>query len=159
MWGRGEKPLVRRLYRRIAVPLRRCVVSSHRWVWCLLVLLSFVGCRGSTSLPPPGPVPPASKTFWLTRPELPAFTDDLDRESLHQALQRSLEYARRLQPGQTLPYGERQISGTILVQTLEAFQQVVATASTPAALQQSIRQRFHVLQSHGRADRDDCLVP
>ena len=47
-------------------------------------------------LPPPGPVPPASKAFWLTRPELPAFTDDLDRESLHQALQRSLEYARRL---------------------------------------------------------------
>jgi membrane-bound lytic murein transglycosylase A len=139
------------------VPLRRCVVSSHRWVWCLLVLVSFFGCRGSTPLPPPGPVPPASKTFWLTRPELPAFTDDLDRESLHQALQRSLEYARRLQPGQTLPYGERQISGTILVQTLEAFQQVVATASTPAALQQAIRERFHVLQSPGRDERGEVL--
>jgi membrane-bound lytic murein transglycosylase A len=157
MWGRGEKPLVRRLHRRIAVPLRRCVVSSHRWVWCLLVLVSFFGCRGSTPLPPPGPVPPASKTFWLTRPELPAFTDDLDRESLHQALQRSLEYARRLQPGQTLSYGERQISGTILVQTLEAFQQVVATASTPAALQQAILERFHVLQSPGRDERGEVL--
>jgi len=115
MRGRGEKPLVRCLHRRVAVPLRRCVVFSHRWVWCLLVLVSLFGCRGSTPLPPPGPVPPASETFWLTLPELPEFTDDLDRESLHQALQRSLEYARRLQPGQTLPYGERQISGTILV--------------------------------------------
>ena len=56
-------------------------------------------------MPPPGSVPPASKAFWLTRPELPAFTDDLDRESLSQALQRSLEYARRLQPDQTLPWG------------------------------------------------------
>src|SRR5262247_798645 len=157
MGGRGEKPLVRCLHRRVAVPLRRCVVSSHRWMWCLLVLVSFFGCRGSTPMPPPGSVPPASKAFWLTRPELPAFTDDLDRESLHQALQRSLEYARRLQPDQTLPCGERQISGTILVQTLAAFQQVVATASTPAALHQAIYERFHVLQSPGRDERGEVL--
>jgi membrane-bound lytic murein transglycosylase A len=129
----------------------------HRWVWCLLVLVSFFGCRGPTLMPPPGPVPPASKAFWLTRPELPAFTDDLDRESLHQALQRSLEYARRLRPDQTLPCGERQISGTTLVQTLETFQQVVATASTPAALQHAIRERFHVLQSPGRDERGEVL--
>jgi peptidoglycan lytic transglycosylase A len=129
----------------------------HRWVWCLLVLVSFFGCRGPTLMPPPGPVPPASKAFWLTRPELPAFTDDLDRESLHQALQRSLEYARRLPPDQTLPCGERQISGTTLVQTLETFQQVVATASTPAALQHAIRERFHVLQSPGRDERGEVL--
>jgi len=88
---------------------------------------------------------------------LPAFTDDLDRESLRQALQRSLEYARRLPPDQTLPCGERQISGTTLVQTLEAFQQVVETASTPAALQQAIRERFHVLQSPGRDTRGEVL--
>ena len=31
----------------------------------------------------------------------------------HQALQRSLEYARRLQPDQTLPWGERLISGRL----------------------------------------------
>ena len=54
-------------------------------------------------------------------------------------------------------FGERQISGTILVQTLEAFQQVVATASTPAALQQAIRERFHVLQSPGRDERGEVL--
>ena len=108
-------------------------------------------------MPPPGSVPPASTAFWLTRPELPAFTDDLDRDSLRQALQRSLEYARRLPPDQTLPCGERQISGTTLVQTLEAFQQVVETASTPAALQQAIRERFHVLQSPGRDTRGEVL--
>ena len=108
-------------------------------------------------MPPPGTVRPESKAFWLTRPELPAFTDDLDRESLRQALQRSLEYARRLQPDQTLSCGERQISATTLVQTLEAFQQVIATASTPAALQQAIRERFHVLQSPGRNEHGEVL--
>jgi peptidoglycan lytic transglycosylase A len=157
MGGGGERPLVRCLRRRVAASLRRRVVSSHQWVWCLLVLVSFFGCRGSTFMPPPGSVPPTSKAFWLIRPELPAFTDDLDRESLRQALQRSLEYAHRLQPDQTLPCGERQISGTTLVQTLEAFQQVVATASTPAALQHAIRERFHVLQSPGRDERGEVL--
>ena len=108
-------------------------------------------------MPPPGAVRPESKAFWLTRPELPAFTDDLDRESLRQALRRSLEYARRLQPDQTLACGERQISATTLVQTLEAFQQVIATTSTPAALQQAIRERFHVLQSPGRNEHGEVL--
>lgn len=157
MRGREEKPLLRYVHRRVAASLGRRVVSSHRWVWCVLVLVSFFGCRGPTPMPPPGSVPPAPKAFWLARPELPAFTDDLDRESLSQALQRSLEYARRLQPDQTLPWGERLISGTTLVQTLEAFQQVVATASTPAALQQAIRERFQVLQSPGRDERGEVL--
>ena len=98
-----------------------------------------------------------SQAFWLARPELPAFTDDLDRESLRQALQRSLDYARRLQPDRMLPFGERQITSTTLVQTLEAFQQVLAMASTPAALQQALRERFDVLQSPGRDAQGDVL--
>ena len=98
-----------------------------------------------------------SQAFWLARPELPAFTDDLDRESLRQALQRSLDYARRLQPDRMLPFGERQITSTTLIQTLEAFQQVVAMASTPAALQQALRERFDVLQSPGRDAHGEVL--
>ena len=78
------------------------------------------------------------------------FTDDLDRESLRQALQRSLDYARRLQPDRMLPFGERQITSTTLIQTLEAFQQVLAMAPTPVAMQQALRERFDVLQSPGR---------
>ena len=129
----------------------------HRWVGCLLVLVSFVGCRGSTSVPPPRAEPPAVPGFWLVRPELPAFTDDLDRESLRQALQRSLDYARRLPPDRMLPFGERQITSTTLLQTLEAFQQVVAMAPTPAALQQALRERFDVLQSPGRDAQGEVL--
>jgi membrane-bound lytic murein transglycosylase A len=129
----------------------------HRWLGCLLISISFLGCRAHTPSSSAKLVRPASTTFWLARPELPAFTDDLDRDSLRQAVQRSLEYARRLQPDQRLPFGDRQISGMALVQTLEAFQQVVATASTPAALQQAIRERFEVVQSPGRDARGDVL--
>ena len=131
--------------------------ALQRWIWYLLVLVSFCGCRGSTPMPHPGPVPPAPTAFWLSQVQLPTFTDDLDRASLQQALQRSLEYARRLQPDQMLPFGDRQISGLTLVQTLEAFQQVVATASTPAALQKAMRERFEVVQSPGRDERGDVL--
>src|SRR5215470_11632858 len=152
MRGRVERPLGRCLHGSVTTPFHRC-----RWLWCLLVLVSFCVCRGSTLMPPSGSVPPVPKAFWLTHPALPAFTDDLDWNSLRQALQRSLEYARRLQPDQMLPCGEHLISGTTLVQTLEAFQQVLATASTPAALQQAIRERFHVLQSPGRDERGEVL--
>ncbi len=125
----------------------------HRLAWCLLVLVSFFGCRSHTPISPPGARPPESKAFWLARAELPTFADDLDRESLRQALQRSLEYARRLPPDQALPFGDRQIAARTLVQTLEAFQQVLATASTPTALHKALHERFEVVQSPGR---DEC---
>ncbi len=129
----------------------------HRLVWCLLVLASCFGCRGHTPTSSPGVLPPESKAFWLTRAELPAFTDDLDRESLRQALQRSLEYARRLQPDQALPFGDRQIAAQTLVQTLEAFQRVLTTATTSTALQQALREHFEVVQSPGRDERGEVL--
>jgi len=102
-------------------------------------------------------LPPESKTFWLPRAEPPTFTDDLDCASLQQALQRSLEYARRLQPDQVLPFGDRQIAAQTLVQTLEAFQQVLATATTPTALQQALREHFEVVQSPGRDEQGEVL--
>ena len=108
-------------------------------------------------MPPPKAEPPAVPGFWLARPALPAFTDDLDLESLRQALQRSLDYARRLPPDRMLPFGERQITSTTLIQTLEAFQQVLAMAPTPAALQQALRERFDVLQSPGRDAQGEVL--
>lgn len=129
----------------------------HRLVWCLLVLVSFFGCRSHPPTSSPAALPPEPKAFWLARPELPALTDDLDRASLQQALQRSLEYARRLQPDQALPFGDRQIAARTLVQTLEALQQVLATASTPMALHKALHERFEVVQSPGRDERGEVL--
>lgn len=129
----------------------------HRLVWCLLMLVSLFGCRGRPPTPSPGALPPESKTFWLPRAEPLVLTDDLDRESLQQALQRSLQYARRLQPDRALPFGGRQIAAHTLVQTLEAFQQVLATASTAAALQQALHERFEIVQSPGRDERGEVL--
>jgi len=126
--------------------------------WCILVLVSLVGCR---SYPPPPPlstaVPPEPQPFWLTHTVLPAWPDDLNRVALSQALQRSLEYARRLPPDRVLPFGDRQISASLLVQTLEAFQQVLLTTSTPAALHQALYERFEVVQSPGRDERGEVL--
>lgn len=108
-------------------------------------------------MPPPVTLPAEPKPFWLARAGLPTLTDDLDRASLQQALQRSLEYARRLPPDRTLPFGDRQISAHILIQTLEAFQQVLATTATPMALHKALQERFEIVQSPGRDERGDIL--
>ena len=138
-------------------PKLYAVRTWHRLVWCLLILVSAFGCRGHTPRSSLRALPPESKAFWLVPAEPPAFTDDLDGASLQQALQRSLEYARRLQPGQALPFGDRQITASTLVQTLEALQQVLATAATPTALQQALRERFEIVQSPGRDGRGEVL--
>lgn len=123
----------------------------------MLVLVGFFGCRGRPPMPPPEARPPEPKAFWLSGAGLPVLADDLDRESLQQALQRSLEYARRLPPDRTLPFGDRQVAVSTLVQTLEAFQQVVATAATPTALHKALHERFEVVQSPGRDAQGDVL--
>ncbi|MBM3222471.1 MAG: transglycosylase, partial [Candidatus Tectomicrobia bacterium] len=108
-------------------------------------------------VPPPALSPPVPPAFWLSRTGPLPLLDDLDQESLRQALQRSLEYARRLPPDRPLAFGDTQIPASRLLQTLEAFQQALSLSPTPEALQRTLQERFEVVQSPGRDAQGDVL--
>lgn len=129
--------------------------SWSGWAWCLVLLLSCVSCRAPA--PPATPEPPPARGFWLPTSVPPVFSDDLDRASLQQALQRSLTYARRLPPEKPLAFGDRSIPATQLVRTLEALEQVLRSAPTPTALAQALHEGFEVVQSPGRDGRGEVL--
>jgi len=127
----------------------------QRWTMCCLILLSLFGCQ--RGVPPPALSPPVPPAFWLSRTGPLPLLDDLDQESLRQALQRSLEYARRLPPDRPLAFGDTQIPASRLLQTLEAFQQALSLSPTPEALQRTLQERFEVVQSPGRDAQGDVL--
>ncbi|MGE3541229.1 MAG: murein transglycosylase A [Candidatus Tectimicrobiota bacterium] len=81
----------------------------------------------------------------------------MDRDSLRQATQRSMDYARRLPQERLLPFGDRQVPVRTLLQTLETFQQLLDTAPTAAAFNRALHEQFEVVQSPGRNTRGEVL--
>jgi membrane-bound lytic murein transglycosylase A len=116
---------------------------------CVLLLL--LGCSGNTL-----ESTKASQT-WLPRATPPELVDDLGRASLELGLQRSLDYLRRVPPDRAFPFGERMVSAATLRRTLEAFQQVLAQASTPEALSTAISEQFDIFQAAGRDGHGQVL--
>lgn len=117
------------------------------------MLIGLLGCgqRPATTVQaqstPPG----------VLQQERLVFADDMDRDSLRQALQQSLSYIQRQPPQRLFPLGERQVSAALLVQTLQAFQHIIDTAQTTEALQQALHEQFEVVQSVGRNGLGEVL--
>jgi membrane-bound lytic murein transglycosylase A len=99
----------------------------------------------------------ASSQTWSLEAERPVMVDDLDRPSLQLGLQRSLDYLRRIPPDRGLPFGDRRLSVTTLRHTLEAFEQVLAQAPTPEALNAALYEQFEVVQAAGRNGQGNVL--
>ena len=122
-----------------------------QWSGILLYLAVCVGCKASTGRPTD------TLTAWLPRAERPILLDDLDQASLRQAIQRSLEYIRRLPQDRSLPCGDRQISAAALHQTLTAFEQLLSQGLPAAALNAALYDQFDVVQAAGRDGQGTVL--
>ncbi len=85
------------------------------------------------------------------------FTDDLDRNSLRTALQRSLNYVRRLPPDRLLPFAGHQITAATQRETLETFLQVLEQAPTAQAFNAAIHEQFDIVQAAGRKSKGEVL--
>jgi membrane-bound lytic murein transglycosylase A len=101
----------------------------------------------------------AQKTdrVWLADPHPPVIVDDLDVPSLQLALQRSIDYLRRLPAARRLPFGDRQVTVGTVYETLAAFQTLLVRASTPQAMQAALAETFEVYQAAGRDGRGRVL--
>ena len=91
----------------------------------LTLPLAVAACAACTGPAENGPPPPASA------PE-PRLADDMDRTSLRQALERSLEFIRKLPPDRALALGAGTLSVAELRETLETFGALLETHPDPA---------------------------
>ena len=95
--------------------------------------------------------------IWLPSPHPLRFEDDLDLASLRLALQRSLNYLRRLSPTQRLSFGDRQVAAATVRDTLTEFENILLRVKTPAALQRALGDKFDMYQAAGRDGRGRVL--
>lgn len=99
------------------------------------------------------PLPPGALALRKIGPEdYPDFGRGFDhRAGLEQAVRHSLAYLAKPSSQRYFPYGD--ITHERAVASLERFLEVLATAQTPAALNDAIRADFDVYQSVGCDDR------
>ena len=88
---------------------------------------------------------------------LPHFEDDLDRASLKLAIQRNLDYLRRIPPNRIFLYGSERVSCTRVIETQQTFLKLLAQNPDPKTLRHEIRKNFVVLKAAGQASTGKVL--
>ena len=112
----------------------------QRILWSVVMSLLLLHLPGCT-VPPLIPVSSRS---------IPPFQDDLDRQGLNQAVQRSLAYLRsRPANAMVITMADLEIPVSRLTQSLIAFQDLLAAKLSNQELQEKIRQQFDVFQAAG----------
>lgn len=112
----------------------------QRILWSVvmsLLLLHLPGCAVPTLIP-------------VSSRSIPPFQDDLDRQGLSQAVQRSLAYLRsRPANAMVITMADLEIPVSRLTRSLIAFQDLLAAKLSNQELQEKIRQQFDVFQAAG----------
>ncbi|MBI2358284.1 MAG: MltA domain-containing protein [Deltaproteobacteria bacterium] len=101
--------------------------------------------------------PGASTAEGAGQTGLPVFKDDLGRDSLHRAIQRSLEFLQRLPSGRAVGEWPRKITAGEVRQSLLLFMERLDLVGRPAALLPFIRAQFDLFRSDGERGDGDVL--
>lgn len=85
----------------------------------------------------------------VSRESIPSLLDDLDRDSLNQAIERSLQYLKRLRDVDVVFFGNRQSTVKEMKETLIAFRDIMQEPEPDKAKEEKIKGTFDFYQSRG----------
>jgi len=119
----------------------------------LLIFLVFIGCAKVSK----EVREPERPLVLVEGNDVPAFEDDLDRESLRNAISWSMDFFRRLPEDRLFEYGEDQYSTDHLIKSMETFLYLLDGAEDMEELADLVRQRFNVYQTVGLDSRGTML--
>ncbi len=118
-----------------------------------LLLLSAPGCIQSLKRQITSP----EKALVQVRYLYPEFSDDMDLDSLALAINRNIEYLRRLDPGYTFSYGQDKFTSLQVRESQEAFLKLISSTSDTRILNREIRKNFIVYRAAGRSGNGEVL--
>jgi membrane-bound lytic murein transglycosylase A len=80
----------------------------------------------------------------------PCFEDDMDLDSLREALDRNLQYLSKLNPDHSFVYGPHRYTCRQVIESQTAFLELIRTVSGPKELNERVRKEFLVYKAAGR---------
>lgn len=87
----------------------------------------------------------------------PAFRDDMHASSLATAIQRNMEYLSRLDPELIFDYGGDRFTCRHVLESQQAFLDLITRSTDPKEIQQAIGKRFLVYKARGRPGNTSVL--
>ena len=124
-------------------------MTVRRFLLCLLVFFSVAGCtviKKPVTTPEEAPKRPLS----LVSPEkIPFHIDDLDRESLMAASEKSLQYYDGIKDSTTYLFGERRVTVNELKESLLAFRDIIRSQEPEIIKWRKILNAFDVYRATG----------
>jgi membrane-bound lytic murein transglycosylase A len=117
---------------------------KEKWFLLVVLLLMVVGCAVRAPEREVMPLVPASP--W----EVPPLVDDLDRQSLECAVNRSMEYYGRLPETREFRFGDRLCTVGELKESLHEFMEILRTSDSDSEWAERIRETFDIYKSTGR---------
>ena len=115
-------------------------------VFTTLALFLFTACHAPLMKEAEGPEQALIPLGWF----YPFFHDDMDLDSLQEALDRNLQYLSKLSPDHGFVYGPHRYSCRQVMESQAAFLEMVRTASGPKDLNERVRKEFLVYKAAGR---------
>jgi membrane-bound lytic murein transglycosylase A len=89
--------------------------------------------------------------------DLPVFRDDLDRDSLHRAIHRSLEFVQRLPPDRTVGEWPRKFTAREVKESLVTFLGLLDRWNQPKTLAREIHSHFEIFESPSNPAEGEAL--
>ncbi len=120
----------------------------------LLAVFLIFGCRGLLFREVREP---EDALVRLREGQYPRFSDDIDKASLKDAVQRSVQYFKSRPEDQQLTFGPDTYTASQVASVLEAFLALLDEARTHEELDRLVRSRFRVYQSVGKGWRRQVL--
>jgi membrane-bound lytic murein transglycosylase A len=126
----------------------------------LAVLIAFllIGCPAPPKPPPAPPAADAAASLVRLDPSAyPNFADDLDLESLEQAIAQSLRYLQTVPSSREFEFGRDRYPAAHVLRSLQRFQLFIRVRPSASDLQKYIRAFYRVYQSIGRDPKREVL--
>jgi membrane-bound lytic murein transglycosylase A len=118
-----------------------------------VVIISIMGCYPALRKEAESPDQALARVRFF----YPHFSDDMDVASLQKALEENLQYLRRLSPDFTFEYGSQSYTAQQVIESQEAFMNIVKSNPDPGELNRLIKKNFFVYEAAGRAGNRSVL--
>jgi membrane-bound lytic murein transglycosylase A len=117
-----------------------------------LMGLSLAGCMPYIKAPPREKAMQRISSF-----AYPAFSDDLDYESLAYSISQSLAYLQKIPPDRIFVFGEDRFDTADMIRSLEVFQEYIQNNPSGSELGDFIRSNYRIYRAAGRDGRGEVL--
>jgi membrane-bound lytic murein transglycosylase A len=126
--------------------MQRSCKNQTLLVLVMLALVLLAACHPPVIKEAEGPEQSLIPVRWF----YPFFEDDMDVDSLREALERNLQYLTRLSPDQGFIYGPHRYTCRQVMESQAAFLEIIRVASGPKDLNERVRKEFLVYKAAGR---------